>query len=75
MVEDMSTDLKVPGLIPVLVSYRGLEYDEACFMHLAPGVVHNLTKNPKLPMRTFERTASNSGKYLVSLLEGRSLLK
>ena len=23
---------------------RGMDYDEACFMHLTPGVVHNFTK-------------------------------
>ena len=46
MVEHSYTNRKVPGLIPGPVSYRGhgLNYDEACFMHLTPGVVHNFPK-------------------------------
>ena len=43
MVEHLSYNPKVPGLIQDPVSYRGrgLIYDEACFMHLPPVVVHN----------------------------------
>ena len=44
MVEHLSANPKVPGSIPGPVSYRGLDYDEACFMHLTPGVVHNFPK-------------------------------
>ena len=34
-----SYDPSGPGLIP-----RVMDYDEACFMHLTPGVVHNFPK-------------------------------
>ena len=45
MVEHSSANPKVPGSIPGLVSYRGvMGYDEARFMHLTPGVVHNFPK-------------------------------
>ena len=44
MVEHSSTNPKVPGLIPGPVSYQVMVYDEACFMHLTPGVVHNFPK-------------------------------
>ena len=44
MVEHSSTNPKVPGSIQDPVSYRVMDYDEACFMHLTPGVVHNLPK-------------------------------
>ena len=43
MVEHSSANSKVPGSILGHVSYRG-HYDEACFMHLTPGVVHNFPK-------------------------------
>ena len=43
VVEHSSANPKVPGSIPGPVSYRG-HYDEACFMHLTPGVVHNFPK-------------------------------
>ena len=39
MVEHSSTNPKVPGSIPGPVSYGVMDYDEACFMHLTPGVV------------------------------------
>ena len=43
MVEDSSANPKVPGSI--LGPHAGVvEYDEACFMHLTPGVVHNFPK-------------------------------
>ena len=45
VVEHSSANLKVPGSIPGPVSYRGHGYDEACFMHLTPGVVHNFPKS------------------------------
>ena len=44
MVEHSSANPKVPGSIPGLISYQGHGYDEACFMHLTPGVVHNFPK-------------------------------
>ena len=37
---EVSANPKVPGSI-----HTGLmDYDEACFMHLTPGVVHNFPK-------------------------------
>ena len=44
VVEHSSANPTVPGSIPGLVSYRVIDYDEACFMHLTPGVVHNFPK-------------------------------
>ena len=44
VVEHSSANQKVPGSIPGTVSYRVMDYDEACFMHLTPGVVHNFSK-------------------------------
>ena len=44
VVEHSSASPKVPGSIPGPVSYRVLNYDEACFMHLILGVVHNFPK-------------------------------
>ena len=44
MVEHLSANPKVPGLIPGPVSYRVMDYDEACFLHLTPRVVHNFPK-------------------------------
>ena len=43
MVEHSSANPKVPGSIQL--SHAGvMDYDEACFMHLNPGVVHNFPK-------------------------------
>ena len=44
MVEHSSANPTVPGSIPGPISYRVMGYDEACFMHLTPGVVHNFPK-------------------------------
>ena len=44
VVEHSSTNPKVPGSILGPVSYRVMDYDEACFVHLTPGVVHNFPK-------------------------------
>ena len=45
MVEHLSANPKVPGSIPDPRSKPGvIDYDEACFMHLTPGVVHNFPK-------------------------------
>ena len=48
VIEHLSANPKVPGSILGPVSYRGhggvMDYDEACFMHLTPGVVHNFPK-------------------------------
>ena len=44
VVEHSSTNPKVPGSIAGPVSYRVMDYDEACFMHFTPGVVHNFPK-------------------------------
>ena len=41
VVEHLSANPKVPGPIPGPVLYLVMDYDEACFMHLTPGVVHN----------------------------------
>ena len=41
MVEHSSANPKVPGSIP---GPGVLDYDQACFMHLTPGVVHNFQK-------------------------------
>ena len=41
MVEHSSTNSKVPGLIRAQSHTGVMDYDEACFMHLTPGVVHN----------------------------------
>ena len=45
MVDHSSTNPKVPGSFPGPVSYRVMDYDEACFMQFTPGVVHNFTKS------------------------------
>ena len=45
MVEYSSAIPKVPGSIPGPVSYRVMDYDEACFMHLTPEVVQNFPKS------------------------------
>ena len=39
MIEHSSANPKVPCSIPGV-----MDYDEACFMHLTPGVVHNFPK-------------------------------
>ena len=44
MVEHSSAILEVPGSISSPVSYQVMDYDEACIMHLTPGVVHNFPK-------------------------------
>ena len=44
VVEHSSTNPKVPSLIPGPVSYQVMVYDEAYFMHLTPGVIHNFPK-------------------------------
>ena len=40
MVEHSSTNPKVPGSILARSHTGVMDYDEACFMHLTPGVVH-----------------------------------
>ena len=35
----------VSGIVATLTHTRVMEYDEACFMHLTPGVVHNFPKD------------------------------
>ena len=42
MVEHSAANLKVPSSIPGPTGV--MDYDEACFMHLTPGVVHNFPK-------------------------------
>ena len=44
MVEHSSANPKVPSLIPGRSLTRVMDYEEACIMHLAPGVVHNFPK-------------------------------
>ena len=46
MVEHSSTDpnLKLPGSIPGRSHTGVMDYDEACIMHLAPGVVSNFPR-------------------------------
>ena len=44
MVEHSSANPKVPGSIPGMVSYKVMDYDEACFVHLSPGVFHDFPK-------------------------------
>ena len=44
MVEHSSANPKVPGLILGPAHTGVMDYDEACFMHLTPGVVHNFPK-------------------------------
>ena len=41
MVEHSSADSKVPSSIPAWSNAGIMDYDEACFVHLIPGVVHN----------------------------------
>ena len=44
MVEHSSANPKVPGSIPGLSHTGVMDYDEARFMHLTPGVGHNFPK-------------------------------
>ena len=44
VVEQSSANPKVPGSIPGLSDTGVMDYDEACFMHLTPGMVHNFPK-------------------------------
>ena len=44
MVEHSSTNLKVPVGFRAQSHTGVMDYDEACFMHLTPGVVHNFPK-------------------------------
>ena len=44
MVEYLSANPKVPGSIPGKSHTGIMDYDEACSMHLTPGVVHNFPK-------------------------------
>ena len=44
MVEHSFANPKVPRFDSGPVSYRDIDYDEACFMHLTPGVVHKFPK-------------------------------
>ena len=44
VVEHSSANPKVPGSIPAWSHTGVMDYDEACFMHLTPGVVHNFPK-------------------------------
>ena len=44
VVEHSSTNPKVRGLIQARSCTEVMDYDEACFMHLTPGVVHNFPK-------------------------------
>ena len=44
MVEYSSTNPKVSGSIPGQSHTGIMDYDEAYFMHLTPGVVHNFPK-------------------------------
>ena len=45
MVEHSSTNPKVPGSIPARSHTGVMDYDEACFLHLTPGVVHNFPES------------------------------
>ena len=44
MVEHSSTNPKVPARFLAQSQIRVIDYDEACRMHLTPGVVHNFPK-------------------------------
>ena len=44
MVELSSANPNVPGLIPARSHTGVMDNDEACFMHLTPGVVHHFPK-------------------------------
>ena len=39
-----STNPKIPDSIPARSHTGVVDYDEACFMHVTPGVVHNFPK-------------------------------
>ena len=44
MVEHSSANQKVPDRLQARSHTGVMDYDEACFMHLTPGVVHNFPK-------------------------------
>ena len=44
VVEHSSANPKVPGSIPGPPHTGVMDYDEACMMHLTPGVDHNFPK-------------------------------
>ena len=44
VVEHSSTDPNVLSSIPARSHTGVMDYDDACFMHLTPGVVHNFQK-------------------------------
>ena len=44
MVEHSSANLKVAVRFRARFHTGVMDYDEACFMHLTPGVVHNFPK-------------------------------
>ena len=44
VVEHSSANPKVPGWIPGRSHTGVMDYDEACFVHLTPGVVHNTSQ-------------------------------
>ena len=44
MVDHSSANPKVPVRFRARSPTGVMEYDEACFMHLTPGVVHNFPK-------------------------------
>ena len=44
MVEHFSANPHVPSLNPARSHTGVMDYDEACFMHLTSGVVHNFPK-------------------------------
>ena len=75
MVEHSSANPKVPGSIPARSHTGVMDYDEACFVHLTPGVVHNFpkavgvcTKRSQIPIRK-EKGATPG--ILVSRLNNR----
>ena len=65
MVEHSSTNPKVPGSIPGPVSYRVMDYDEACFRHLTPkgcGCIGFLSPmHKKIPDSYSKTEGGNSG--------------
>ena len=44
MVQLSSANLKAPGSFRAQSHTDVKDYDEACFMHLTPGMVHNFPK-------------------------------
>ena len=73
VVEHSSADPKVPSSIFQARSHTGvMDYNEACFMHLTPGVVHNFPKavgvynfcplcTKRIPEASSKRAGRNSG--------------